>query len=102
MILVEKKCPSCGASLSFNSNDKEVICEYCNTSFEVEPDSSDLNIDPQKVNEVANSILDSFVLHKKVANGVGKAFIFIWIFVFIFIIGVFIIMAFNIIPRVLG
>ena len=36
MKLVEKKCPRCGAGLSFNSNDKEVMCPYCRAKYEID------------------------------------------------------------------
>lgn len=36
MKLVEKKCPNCGAGLSFDENAKSCKCEYCKREFEVE------------------------------------------------------------------
>lgn len=38
MKLVEKKCPNCGAGLSFNDTDKSCKCDYCKRSFEIERD----------------------------------------------------------------
>lgn len=40
MRLIEKKCPNCGASLSFNDNDKSCKCEYCKRAFEIERDNN--------------------------------------------------------------
>ncbi len=36
MKLVQKKCPSCGANLSFDENAKEVTCEYCKQKLIIE------------------------------------------------------------------
>lgn len=38
MKLVEKKCPNCGAGLSFTENDSSVKCEYCNKTYYIEKD----------------------------------------------------------------
>lgn len=40
MKLVQKKCPNCGAPLSFNEKDKEVTCEYCKQKFIIEKDET--------------------------------------------------------------
>lgn len=40
MKLVQKKCPNCGASLSFNENDKETTCEYCHQKFMIEKEEN--------------------------------------------------------------
>ena len=47
MKLFEKKCPNCGAQLSFKKDDKEVTCDYCRKSFIIENNSHDgeLNAD---------------------------------------------------------
>ena len=39
MRLVEKKCPNCGANLSFGENEKSCKCEYCKREFEIERDT---------------------------------------------------------------
>lgn len=103
MKLVEKKCPNCGASLSFNSTDKEVTCNYCKVSFEIERDVEDL-IDKEKIAKMANDMLDpeSFNLHKKTIKRFGSVFIIIWMFTFFFIFFMFIFMASRIIPRIGG
>lgn len=36
MKLIEKKCPNCGANLSFSDTDKSCKCEYCKREFEIE------------------------------------------------------------------
>jgi len=41
MKLVQKKCPNCGASLSFNESDTNVTCEYCKQSFYIEKDEKE-------------------------------------------------------------
>ena len=43
MKLIEKKCPNCGASLSFNENDKSCACQYCKRTFEIERDTDNLD-----------------------------------------------------------
>lgn len=40
MILIEKKCPNCGASLKFNDDDKSCKCEYCKREFSIEKDKN--------------------------------------------------------------
>ncbi len=103
MKLVEKKCPNCGASLSFDSSDKEVTCKYCNVSFEIEHDVNDF-IDKEKIAKMANNLLDpdTFNLHQKTIKRFGSIFIFIWAFVFIFILVMFFGMFFHSFPRIMG
>ncbi len=80
MKLIEKKCPNCGASLSFNSEDKEITCKYCNISFEIEKEIGDY-IDKEKIGKIANDLLNPeiFSLHRKAS----KIIIFVWAFIFI-------------------
>ncbi len=103
MKLIEKKCPNCGASLSFNSNDKEVTCKYCNVSFEIEKEIGDL-IDTERIEKVANEIFDPamFNLHKKMIKNASKVFIFVWAFIFIVGLIIFFVVASQVLPRVLG
>ncbi len=35
MEIIQNKCPNCGAAISYNSTDKEMICEYCNAHFPI-------------------------------------------------------------------
>lgn len=48
MKLVQKKCPNCGASLSFEKDDKKVTCDYCKQEFLVEKDNDDFKIQSEK------------------------------------------------------
>ena len=36
MSVKEYKCPCCGAGLKFNSDAQQMVCEYCDTQFDVE------------------------------------------------------------------
>lgn len=77
MKLIQKKCPSCGAEIKFDKNEKEVTCKYCNASFQVEKDLTDMvedMIDP-----------DMFKRHFKSVSYIGTAIMIIAIIVFLFI-----------------
>jgi len=103
MKLIEKKCPNCGASLSFDSTDKEVTCKYCNVSFEIEREISDY-IDTEKIGKLANDILnpETFNLHRKMVNNFSKIFIFVWAFIFIIALVMFFLIASRVLPGFLG
>lgn len=45
MKLVQRKCPSCGATLSFDENAKEVTCEYCKQKITIEREENKDNFD---------------------------------------------------------
>ncbi len=50
MKLITKKCPNCGASLSFEETDKKVKCEYCKQDIMIErekPHTNSLNLDEE-------------------------------------------------------
>ena len=95
MKLVEKKCPKCGADLSFDRTSKEVTCKYCNTSFEVFKDTDDI------VDTVSDMIdPDIFKLQTKMFKNVSKFSTGIFIFIFIVAIAMFIIIAINMFMRV--
>ncbi len=53
MKLIEKKCPNCGASLSFSDTDKSCKCEYCKRSFEIE-----------RCNDNSSNLSDNFSLNE--------------------------------------
>ena len=53
MKLIEKKCPNCGASLSFSDTDKSCKCEYCKRSFEIE-----------RYNDNSSNLDDNFSLNE--------------------------------------
>jgi uncharacterized membrane protein YvbJ len=59
MKLVEKKCPNCGANIEFNSENKTVTCNYCNTTFEVERDLEQ---------ELKEEIVLRFKEHRKISK----------------------------------
>lgn len=48
MRLIEKKCPNCGASLSFGDTDKSCKCEYCKRSFEIERNNDNFSLNELK------------------------------------------------------
>lgn len=98
MKLIEKKCPKCGADLSFDIKSREVTCKYCNTSFEIDRSddiSSLVNEASNLVNEVINP--DIFKLHAKISKGITFGSIFIFAIVIIF----FLVITFTIFSRFL-
>jgi len=56
MKLFEKKCPNCGAQLSFKKDDKEVTCDYCRKSFIIENDNPDGVLDAESFKLINNTI----------------------------------------------
>ena len=90
MRLVEKRCPKCGAGLSFDSNSREVTCKYCNTSFEIVRDGID--------NNLANDLIDPefFRLNAKIIKKTQSMFsigfiftvIVVFLMTFIFMFGI--------------
>jgi uncharacterized membrane protein YvbJ len=96
MKLVEKKCPNCGADLKFDKDDTEVTCKYCETSYEIQRDAD--------LNDLVKNVFDAndFILHRKMIKNVSKGIIIFSCIMFIFIFVVFLIMFFNIFPRVMG
>lgn len=82
MRLVERKCPNCGAGISFNKEDKEVECNYCHAYFDVERGPED--------------ITENFVLHAKTVRTISKGiFIFVGVVMIISLI-IFFLVFFNI------
>lgn len=96
MKLVEKKCPNCGAKLSFENTDKEVTCKYCDQSYEIEREAN--------INDLFEEVLDpkDFILHRRMIKNVSKGIIIFAICMFLFIFVMFLIMFFNIFPKVMG
>lgn len=80
--LVEKKCPNCGAKLSFKLEDKEVKCNYCNSEFIIKDDNSDSEkIDLNKINlQKVGKFSLIFVF------GIFFFIVCIWVMVVVFII----------------
>ncbi len=65
MKLVTKKCPNCGASLSFDENDTKIKCEYCKQQIMIEREhksSTDFFNGDDFILEVAK-------IHSKAATG---------------------------------
>lgn len=91
MKLVEKKCPNCGAGLSFNKDSHEVTCEYCKKSYVIEKEESK---DKGKNLEDYYKLVEEFNNHPigKVSNVMA---IIIFIFAFLFIAFVFISIIFS-------
>jgi len=81
MKLVEKKCPNCGAGLSFLEDDKGVVCEYCKKSYFIEKDEKK---DLEDENNIDNFFkLTLTEIEKKQTLGVV---IFIMVIIFITVI----------------
>ena len=79
MKIIQKKCPGCGADLKFDKEDKEVKCKYCNATFQVERDLTDLvedMIDPKMFKRHFN-----FVSYMGIAITVLAIAVFIFIFI---------------------
>lgn len=73
MKLVEKKCPNCGANLSFGENEKSCKCEYCKREFEIERDTDNL----EKIS----------LIYHDISKGVGQGFKYLFvIYIAIFVI----------------
>ena len=96
MKLIEKKCPNCGANLKFDKDDTEVTCKYCETSYEIQRDAS--------LDELVRNVFDAndFILHKKMLKSFSGGIYYFVIFVFIVMFIFFLIMFFNIFPKVMG
>ena len=58
MKLVEKKCPNCGAPLSFKTNDNEITCNYCKKEFVIEKEDPTLEDLFDESNYVLNYMED--------------------------------------------
>ena len=95
MKLIEKKCPNCGASLSFKPTDKEIKCSYCKQEYSIENDAKEEN---KKSNEELLS--KDFSLHKKVIKTIGIFHIIVTVIAFIIIIGVFYIIISNVYKQI--
>ena len=97
MKLIEKKCPNCGAKLSFESTDKEVTCKYCDQSYEIE---REINL-----KDILGDEFDprEFALRNiKTITKTGKFITIFSICMFIFIFIMFFIIFFRSFPRIMG
>lgn len=68
MKIIEKKCPNCGAGLSFGENDHSCKCDYCHREFEIERDEKIIN-DETKDNLDAYSLIDPETAKKVAKTG---------------------------------
>ena len=83
MRIIEKKCPNCGANLSFESNAKTTKCSYCNQSYIIEQDEKDDdNISPEHY-KLQKAIFKTFsIMHLLIT--IVAIIIFVGIFVIAF------------------
>ncbi len=88
MKLIEKKCPNCGAGLTFDENSTNVQCEYCKMNYEIKRDDTKIDnpeeaYDLVKVKKVASVFFTYFAVSSIIS-------FVIFLLVFIFIVFVFI------------
>lgn len=87
MKLVEKKCPNCGAGLSFNDSDTSVKCEYCNKTYYIEKDE-------KKSAQLDDAHLgDAYKFLNEVGKPIATGFAFAHIAIVLFFFVVFIIIS---------
>ncbi len=80
MKLVEKKCPNCGAGLSFNETDSSVKCEYCKASFHVEKDKKKSQVlDSRHIDQAFNLVSDVANAAKPVVKTVAIVYVIVGI-----------------------
>ena len=82
MKLTEKKCPNCGAGLSFDENAKSCKCEYCKREFEIERDGND------QINLIMESVGKNILQSMYVSRVMGIIIPIFAIIIFIGIIGI--------------
>ena len=89
MRLIEKKCPNCGAELTFGFEDKETKCEYCGKSFEIERTT-------EEKNDLYNA--DNYQIFEEASRTISKGFgaFFLIPVIFIFVVGIMIIASLRI------
>jgi DNA-directed RNA polymerase subunit M/transcription elongation factor TFIIS len=63
-------CPNCGASLSYKPGTTKQVCEYCGSSFEIQPDGTTA-LDAQKENDLATAMAGSW----EAAQSEGQAYV---------------------------
>lgn len=85
MKLIEKKCPSCGATLKFNDTDINVICEYCNKTFYLHKDEKNFS----KIDD--SHLGNAYKLVKGIEKPIIKGLAIIQIFSMIFSIIIFLV-----------
>ena len=93
MKLIEKKCPNCGAHLSFDIHDTEAHCNYCGQEFVIE----------KNITDASNEMLaKNYKLHKKIIKTIGLAHIIVTAIILITIIGFFIFIFSNAFKQMSG
>lgn len=55
--LIKGTCPQCGAPVEFDENADRATCEYCGTSFVVDKNITNINIDNSKNKSTTVNIL---------------------------------------------
>lgn len=94
MRLIEKKCPNCGASLSFAPEDVSCKCEYCKREFEIERDTDQKKLSDQfNLSELKTPF--KIFSYFTIGSFIAQAVIFIIVFIIIAIIAFNIIKGFN-------
>ena len=81
MKIIEKTCPSCGASLDIVENAKTIKCKYCNKTFMVEKDHDDVTLE---LTEQASKIISGVFTYISVVH-IISAIIFFIIFICVII-----------------
>ncbi len=90
MKLINKKCPNCGASLSFEETDKKVKCEYCKQSIMIEREHTEnLDIDEEFQLKVSLQTGAGAIQNKMLAFAVIILIAIIMIFTFYFFFKIF-------------
>ncbi len=85
MKIIEKKCPNCGAQLTFEPEDTEARCNYCGQEFIIEKDIKD------ETKKMSEELLAKHIkLQKKMVGGVFAAQKIFLIIFFIVFIGIFV------------
>lgn len=72
MKLIEKKCPNCGAGLSFDKDSHDVTCEYCKKSYVIERENTHSKSDVNQLEEYYK-LVEEF--SNRPVNKVGRYFI---------------------------
>ncbi len=97
MKIIEKKCPNCGAQLSFDGEDTEAKCNYCGQEFIIEKDIKDTT------KKMSEELLASHIkLQKKMTKGVFAAQKVFFIFFFIIFVSIFVITFKNVYSQISG
>lgn len=83
MNLVTKKCPNCGASLSFNEDDTKIKCEYCKQQIMIEREKKSPT-DLFNTDDFILEVAEMQKVHSKMATGVIVFIIICFISIMVF------------------